>query len=97
MNSFKIDNTFFNISKELPKDILIKSHPTDYKVSFKEFTNNFNKDDVILVDSKVKSLYNITHNKLIEIEATEHNKSIETVLFNCYWGWYNSGYRSFYI
>jgi 3-dehydroquinate synthase len=83
MNSFKIDNTFFNISKELPKDILIKSHPTNYKVSFKEFTNSFNEDDVILVDSKVKSLYNITHNKLIEIEATEHNKSIETVLNVC--------------
>lgn len=83
MNTFTINNTVFNTPSVLPQNITIKSHPSDYKVFFKNFANNFHKDDVILIDSNVKQLYNINHNKLIEIEATEHNKSIETVLGIC--------------
>jgi len=83
MNTFTINNTIFTTLEVLPQNISIKSHPSDYKVFFKSFTNSFHKDDVILVDSKVKKLYNINHNKLIELEAIEHNKSIETVLSIC--------------
>lgn len=82
-NTFKINNTQFNTPKSLPEEITIKSHPINYKVHFKKFINKFSKDDIVLVDSNVKKLYNINHTKLIEIEANELNKSIETVLNIC--------------
>jgi len=82
-NTFKINNTQFNTPKLPPEEIIIKSHPSTYKVYFKKFINKFSKDDVVLVDSNVKKLYDINHTKLIEIEANEFNKSIETVLNIC--------------
>ena len=45
--------------------------------------NKFKEDQVVLVDSNVQRLYNVKHSKMIVIEATEANKSIETVLDIC--------------
>lgn len=82
-NIFKINKVQFSTPKSLPEKITINSHPRNYKVYFKEFKNKFNKNDIVLVDSNVKKLYNIHHTKLIEIEASELNKSIDTVLNIC--------------
>lgn len=83
MNTFTIENTSFEISTEIKNNILIKSYPKDYQVIFEKFTNKFNDNQVILIDKNVQALYNIHHSKMIVIEATELNKSIETVLYIC--------------
>jgi 3-dehydroquinate synthase len=83
MNTFNIQNTTFNTSLEVFNSLQIKSFPKDYNVYFKKFENNFKDNEVVLVDKKVQSLYNINHTKLISVEATEKNKSIETVLKVC--------------
>ena len=81
MNTFTIQNTPFKISTEIKNNILIKSHPEDYQVTFEKFTNTFTDNQVVLVDKNVQSLYNVQHSKMIVIEATEFDKSIETVLY----------------
>jgi 3-dehydroquinate synthase len=83
INKFTIQNKIFEIDTEIRKNITINSHPESYNVEFTEFNNNFTENEVVLVDTNVKSLYNIQHSKLIEIEATEENKSIDTVLMVC--------------
>ena len=83
MNTFTIQNTPFTISTEIKNNILIKSHPKDYQVTFEKFTNIFTDNQVVLVDKNVQSLYNVQHSKMIVIEATELDKSIETVLYIC--------------
>ena len=83
MNKFIIQNTPFEISTEIKNNILIKSHPEDYQVMFEKFTNTFTDNQVVLVDKNVQSLYNVQHSKMIVIEATEFDKSIETVLYIC--------------
>lgn len=83
INKFYIEGTEFESSTEVSKIIEIKSFPKNYFVLFEDFKNNFSTNDVVLIDSKVKTLYNIEHEKLIEIDATENNKSIETVLDIC--------------
>ena len=83
MNTFTIQNTPFKVSTEIKNNILIKSHPEDYQVTFEKFTNTFTDNQVVLVDKNVQSLYNVQHSKMIVIEATEVNKSIETVLYIC--------------
>lgn len=83
MNTFTIENTSFEISTEIKNNILIKSYPKDYQVIFEKFTNKFNDNQIILIDKNVQALYNIHHSKMIVIEATELNKSIETVLYIC--------------
>lgn len=83
MNQFIIQGKVLSAPLDISTEITIKSHPKDYEVVFAPFNDLFFKDDVILIDKNVKSIYNITHPRLIEIEATETNKSIETVLDIC--------------
>ena len=83
MNTFNIDNTKFQTSLDVVDELIIKSHPKDYKATFSKFKNQFNTKEVVLVDKNVQQLYNINHDKMIIIEAIEQNKSIETVLDVC--------------
>jgi 3-dehydroquinate synthase len=83
INRFTIQGKEFEISTDIQTEITIKSTPLPYKVVFKDFNNTFTEKDVVLVDKNVRTLYNIQHTKLIEIEAIEENKSIETVLSIC--------------
>ena len=83
MNKFIIQDTKFEVST-LKTDILtINSFPEEYSVHFEKFNNKFTDDQVLLVDKNVKELYNITHSKIITVEALETNKNIETVLSVC--------------
>lgn len=83
MNTFYIENTKFKVNTKVSNTLEIKSHPNNYKVYFDIFKNNFTDKDVVLIDKNVHHLYNISHNKIIIIEATELNKSIDTVLDVC--------------
>jgi len=82
-NIFVVNGVELESSTEISNKMIIKSHPHDYEVVFEPFTNKFSDDEVVLVDAKVANLYNINHPKLILIEATEENKTIDTVLFVC--------------
>lgn len=83
MNKFKISETQLQSNLEVSSEITISSFPKPYKVEFKKFVNKFNSNQVVLVDSKIKHLYGVYHDKLIEIEAKEENKNIESVLKVC--------------
>jgi 3-dehydroquinate synthase len=83
INKFTIQDKEFEVDTELQKEVTIKSFPEDYNITFSKFDDNFTDKNVVLVDKNVRSLYNIQHSKLIEIEAIEENKSIETVLSVC--------------
>jgi 3-dehydroquinate synthase len=83
MNKFKIQDTELKVSTEKTDILTIKSFPEDYSVYFNKFDNSFSEDQVVLVDKNVKELYDINHDKIIVIEATEENKSIGTVLMVC--------------
>jgi 3-dehydroquinate synthase len=79
---FKIDN--ISLIKEESSDIFdIKSHPLEYNVCFQDFKKDWDSEDCILIDSNIKKLYDIKHNNIFELEATESNKSIETCLSLC--------------
>jgi 3-dehydroquinate synthase len=81
MNKFTIDGKEFKVeSSSFKNKFVVTSHPKNYKVSFKKFSNDFKDNDILLIDKNVKEKYNINHNKIIVVEATEKNKSIETVL-----------------
>ena len=83
MNKFIIQDTELEVST-LKTDVLtINSFPIKYNVYFEKFNNIFTDDQVVLVDKNVKELYNITHNKIIVVEALETNKNIETALSVC--------------
>lgn len=83
INKFYIESKEFEVSTEYQEVLTIDSHPKPYKVYFKKFENYFSNNQVVLVDKNVKEKFNIQHSKLIEIEAIEDNKSIETVLEVC--------------
>lgn len=83
INTFVVDGTTFAVETERSNELTIHSHPTDYKVVFKPFENKFTDNQVVLVDKRVKELYGISHHKLIEVEAIEENKNIDTVLRVC--------------
>ncbi len=80
LNHFKIEDKKLHIEKIEGDHLIIHSIPENYEVFFKPFDHRFTDDMVILIDKNVRDLYNINHTKLIEIEATEEKKSIETVL-----------------
>ena len=84
MIKFLVDNKQFEVNDIKFKDnFLVKSHPKNYEVKFKKLNKNFTDKDILLVDKKVREKYDINHSKIIIIEATEKNKSIETVLDIC--------------
>jgi 3-dehydroquinate synthase len=83
VNKFTIQGKEFEISTDTQTEMTIQSTPSSYKVVFEDFNNTFTEKDVVLVDKNVRALYNIQHTKLIEVEAIEENKSIETVLSIC--------------
>jgi len=83
VNTFFVDGTEFRTNTDRADNLTIKSHPANYDVVFESFQNKFSEDQVVLIDKKVKELYGITHHKMIEIEAIEENKNIETVLKVC--------------
>ena len=83
INKFTINGTELQVSSEVKNDITINSHPTAYQVVFDNFENTFLDTDVILIDKNVQKIYGIEHSKMIIIEATEYNKSIDTVLNVC--------------
>jgi len=82
-HSFSINNKVFQCSDEEFDNLEIKSHPRSYFVHFTSFKKQFPEKSVVLVDEKVKSLYNINHPYLISIESIEDNKNITTVLNVC--------------
>ena len=83
INRFTVQGKEFEVSTDIQTEMTIKSTPETYKVVFESFNNTFKEKDVVLVDKNVRELYNIQHTRLIEIEAIEENKSIETVLSIC--------------
>lgn len=80
---FTVDNIVLSTSTNDYTSMTIKSHPYDYEVVFGKYPRVFEENDVLLIDSNVSKLYNLTHSKIIIIEATEKNKSIDTVLMVC--------------
>ena len=80
INTFVINEKEFVVNSEESNYLDVCSFPKNYSVSFEKFNNTFSKQDVVLVDSNVKRLYGIQHDKLIEIDAIEENKCIETAL-----------------
>ena len=80
INYFQIQDTPLSVSTDKTDFLTIQSHPKSYDVHFEKFNNDFTEDQVVLVDANVQKLYNIEHSKMIVIEATEANKSIDTVL-----------------
>ena len=84
MNSiYKIQNTEFSVDTNFKNSFEVKSHPNNYNVYFDSYESVIASSYVLLIDSNVKKIYNINHPRVIEIDATEHNKSIETVLSIC--------------
>jgi 3-dehydroquinate synthase len=83
INYFQIEDTVLSVSTDKMDALTIQSHPKSYQVRFGKFNSNFTEDQVVLVDANVQKLYNINHTKMIVIEATETNKSIDTVLTVC--------------
>jgi 3-dehydroquinate synthase len=83
MNTFNIAGKQLKAISKPSDQLTIQSFPRSYRVNFKEFKNEFTSDQVVLVDSNVQRLYNIQHTKLIVVEATEGNKTIDTVLDVC--------------
>lgn len=81
--SFIIESSNFEPQQEKVSEMVIESHPESYRVVFEKANLNFKDHQVVLVDSNVKELYDINHDKLISIVANEQNKSIETVLMIC--------------
>ena len=80
MNTFKIDNIKFNNSMEITNNFIIKSFPQNYEVSFDNLQKTFSNNEIVLVDAKIQKLYNIQHDKMIIVDATEQNKNIEVSL-----------------
>lgn len=83
MRSFHIDGQELFADDEFKKFFQIDSHPQPYSVSFKPFQNSFSDTDVVLVDENVQRLYDVNHEKMIVVSATEENKSMEMVLNIC--------------
>ena len=83
INNFIINGTTFEVSSELNNSIIINSHPQSYEVVFGNAQKTFLDTDVLIIDKNVQKIYNIEHSKMIIIEATEDNKSINTVLDIC--------------
>ena len=80
---FIVDNIVLSTPTDDYTSMTIKSHPYDYEVVFEKYPRIFGENDVLLIDSNVSKLYNLTHNRMIIVEATEENKSIDTVLMVC--------------
>lgn len=85
MKHFIIDNTNFTIDNIQTDTFDINSIPRNYNVSFKKFDINFTDNDFLLIDRNIYHLYGIKHSQMILIDATEQNKTIETVLSVCDW------------
>jgi 3-dehydroquinate synthase len=83
INKFTIQGTELYADTTIQDQIVIKSHPQDYSVVFRKFTNSFKDNEVVLVDKNVQRLYSVQHSKMIVIEAIEEKKCIETVLDVC--------------
>jgi len=83
MNSFRIGQTELLVNPNYSSIMTINSHPKPYQVEFKSFNGSFTQDQIVLIDANVQQLYNIQHDRMIIIEATEDNKSIETALHIC--------------
>ena len=83
MKSFHIDGQELFTDDEFKKFFQVDSHPQPYLVSFKPFQNSFSDTDVVLVDENVQRLYDVNHDKMIVVSATEENKSMEMVLNIC--------------
>lgn len=82
-HSFFINGKSFSSSDIESDNLEIQSHPNKYTVDFEKFDRRFPEKSVVLVDKKVKDLYDINHHTLIEIESIEDNKNIQTVLNVC--------------
>jgi 3-dehydroquinate synthase len=80
---FIVDGNELSASTDDYTSITIKSHPCDYEVVFEKYPKVFGDNDVLLIDSNVSNIYNLTHSKMIVVEATEDNKSMDTVLMVC--------------
>lgn len=83
MPSFTIDNIELFANEILDDEFVVSSHPSSYLVKFSNFEQTWTENDVILIDSKIKSIYNINHTKVFELEANENEKTIETSLRLC--------------
>lgn len=79
---FTIEGTEFNPRTKVESGFVVKAS-SDYNVYCTKFLNKFYDNQVVLVDKKVRELYGINHYQLIEIEAIEEHKTIDTVLDVC--------------
>lgn len=79
---FTIDGVMFKPNTKEMGGFVVKAS-SDYTVYFTKFLNQFYDNQVVLVDKKVRELYGINHYQLIEIEAIEEHKTIDTVLDVC--------------
>jgi 3-dehydroquinate synthase len=79
-NYFTIENEKFYFTNNLEKNFVVKSFPHPYKVIFDKLPESFKENEVVLVDNNVRKLYNINHKNIIEFEATENNKCLESTL-----------------
>lgn len=70
------------------KKIFINSKSSKYSVHFisnfkKNFKKNFNKNDLVIIDKRILKIYRLekllSKNKLISINATEHQKSFNSL------------------
>ena len=84
MVNFKIENTeLYPLADAETNEFSVYSHPESYNVAFKPLKRGFDNKQIVLVDENVKSLYGVSHDKLISITPNEETKSIETVLDIC--------------
>jgi len=84
MVNFKIENTeLYPLADAETSEFNVYSHPESYNVAFKPLKRGFDSKQIVLVDENVKSLYGVSHDRLISITPNEETKSIETVLDIC--------------
>lgn len=84
MPKFTVDNISLE-TEQVSDDFIVNSVPNNYGVVFKNFEASFTENDFLLIDSNVHKLYGVHHSQMMIIDATEKNKTIQTVLNICEW------------
>jgi 3-dehydroquinate synthase len=83
MSKFLVNDIEFVTLPLDNNEILVSSHPSNYNVVFKNFSQIWNDDDFVLVDSNIQKIYSIKHSNLFTVDALESNKTIEQSLELC--------------
>jgi 3-dehydroquinate synthase len=83
MSKFLVNDIEFVTLPFDNNEILVSSHPSNYNVVFKNFSQIWNDDDFVIVDSNIQKIYSIKHSNLFTVDALESNKTIEQSLELC--------------